>query len=335
MGTEIAENQNTEMAIPADLAAAFGGVETNMSGGEQAPHISIKGKVWKMVKEGSEKPLMTTVDGEPTPMPTIKVVILNQIPKRSRVFFPKDYEEGTNVQPSCWSINGDTPSSEVPEPVANTCASCPNSIKGSKVTENGQTTACSQNKRICVIPSNKPEATALLVKLPVTSLWENSPSEEAQGWFSYDNYLKYLKANGVAHTAMVVTTMKFDANVSYPKVMFKYNGYVDGGMATQIAARVNSEEVTEVLGLDEPAFVAKAIEATPDVTNVTNVSEAAAPAAVEENDGFGEEPEAKKAAPKKKTAKKKAKAKAAPAAAAAAETVSDEDALADVMSDWD
>jgi len=332
MGTEIAENPNTEMAVPAELAAAFGGVETNMSGGEQAPHISIKGKVWKIVKEGSENPLMTTVDGEPTPMPTIKVVILNQIPKRSRVFFPKDYEEGTNVQPECWSINGDTPSSEVSEPVANTCSSCPNAIKGSKITENGQTTACGTNKRICVIPSNKPDATALLVKLPVTSLWESSPSEEAQGWYSYDNYLKYLKANGVAHTAMVVTTMKFDANVSYPKVMFKYNGYVDGGMATQIAGRVNSDEVTEVLGLNEPAFIDGVIEATKVVEEVVKTT----PAVVEEeNDGFGEEePKAKKATPKKKTVKKKAKAKAAPAETEV-ETVADDDALSKVMSDWD
>jgi hypothetical protein len=43
---------------------------------------------------------------------------------------------------------------------------------------------------------------------------------EAQGWRAFQQYTDFLKANGVTHTAMLVTKMKFDSNEAYPKIFF-------------------------------------------------------------------------------------------------------------------
>jgi hypothetical protein len=353
MGSEVSNTvQNTAMAVPSNIAAAFGAVETNINLGEQTPHMSIKGKVWKIIKEGSEKVLMTKVDGEPTPTPTITAIILNQVPKRSRAYFPDEFVEGKNIQPACWSINGETPSSDVKEPVATSCSNCEMSTKGSKISNDGKsTTACSAHKRICVVPSNAPDFSAMLLKLPVTSLWENDGSEEAQGWFAFDAYLKYLKANGVTHTAMVETKMKFDSKEAYPKVLFKHNGFITDVTAAVVAPRVESEEVLGVLGLGEsrsqsqPQKVASTTVAGSEeqaVEEDVETAEAAAAKAEAAKVAKVEKAAKAKAARVKKAAEAKAakEAKAAEAEAAAievapvVETASDDSELDDIMSDW-
>lgn len=345
MANEIAK---IEGGLPAELAAAFGAVESNIVVAEKTPQLSIKGKVWKIMMEGNETPLMKKdADGEMVPENVIKVIILNQVVKRSRVYFPDSYTEDSKAQPACWSINGDAPDPTVPTPISDNCGNCEYAIKGSKISDSGEpTTACSTNKRIVVIPANNAEFTPLLLKLPVTSLWEKEESEKAQGWMAFDSYLKFLKANNVQHTGAVITAMKFDAKESYPKVLFKYSGFVDPDMASQIIPRINSQEVIHTLGLDRYDMEPVHQPAVEETSN-TNV----APPAEEESSvdvsGFGDAGEtealAKTAKSKTTTKKKKATKKTKQQEEVAAAEVADEPAaevaendseLDSIMSSW-
>lgn len=339
MSNEVAVRGNTAMAIPADLASMFGALAPNIQSGEPTPHLSIGGKVWKVCIGGDEKPVMAMVDGEPMPAPTVKVVILNQVPKRSRAYFEGAFTEGSSSAPVCWSVNGDTPDEDVAEPQASRCDACPQSVKGSKVTENGPTTACASSKRIAVVPSNKPDFTALLCKLAVTSLWDGEPKEEAQGWYSFDAYLKHLKANGVTHTAMVETTMKFDSSVNYPKVLFKFGGFINAETAAVIAPRVESDEVLKVLGLlkdpDAPKR-GKPAEKPQETHKVADkpVETPKSTAAVVD-DGFGGAAEAPKETPKAEPKATKPRAKKEEPKAEVAQVAEGDDDLSSLLASWE
>jgi hypothetical protein len=332
MSTAVATRTNSgALAVPSELAAMFGAVAPNIVGGEKVPTLSIKGKVWKLSIDGNETPLMTPpdADGNTFPVPVVKAIIINQIPGRSRAMFEGGYEEGTNSAPVCWSTNGENPDSDVKEPKASSCAGCENSVKGSKINDRGEATvACPTGKRICVVPSNKADFKALVLKLANTSLWEAEPKEEAQGWYAFDAYMKFLKSNGITHTAMVETMMKFDSNVAYPKVMFKYNGPISLETAQVIVPRIESEEVKHVLGLDKVgAGGQKQIEAPkaaskPAVAQEPKKSEPAKVAEQPKQEVKAEvKPEPVKETPKAEPAK--------------AVVVDSDDALASVLSSWE
>ncbi len=355
MSTEIAANNvGSAMVVPAHLASAFGESEFNSKDVSSVPHLSIKGKLWKVVIDGVEKVMMIKdEDGEETPRPTVKVLILNQVEQRSRTFFRGSYTEGDKAQPDCWSTSGKAPDAQVETPQATRCDACPQSIRGSKINDNGDsTTACSMSRRIAVVPSSKPDFKALLLKLPVTSLWEKEGSEEPQGWYAYEAYLKNLKVNGVAHPGMVETIMKFDSkNVSYPKVLFRQNGFIDEAKATITAPRGTSEEVLEVLGIGEgsdapntnalttPSADVDSVEDTD--SDEANEAEAQAVKAAEESLAKKEAKEAKaakaKAARELKAEKAKAEKEAKAQAEAATEvtTVEGSESIEDVLDDWD
>ena len=58
---------NTQMSVPAHLAALFGG--GNIALGDAFPSISVKGKVFTIVKDGNKTGLMTK-DAEGNEFPT-------------------------------------------------------------------------------------------------------------------------------------------------------------------------------------------------------------------------------------------------------------------------
>lgn len=335
-GMTVAPNTNMAIVMPANLADIFGDIKPNIATGEQIPTLSIGGKVWKIVKDGNETPITTMVDGEPMPVQTVKVIILNQVPTRSRAYFEGSYTEGSKESPVCWSIRGDRPEPDCPSPQGTSCEACPQAVKGSKINDQGDATvACPTSKRISVIPSNKLDFTALLLKLPVTSLWEKEEAEKANGWFAYDAYLKFLKSNGVPFTCAVRTILKFDSKTKYPKVLFKYDGVLDEAAMRVAASRMNSEEVLHVLGLDKVEQEHKVLPAAEK--QVEKKAEVRVPEVVEDF-GFGEEAQAAPAVvekPKKvekpaKTAKETKKPE--PTQVTVVET---DEELSDVLSDWE
>lgn len=244
MANDVTIQGNTQLAIPADIAAMFAG-KSNLIQSDNTPSIGFRGKVWQINVEGMHKQLL---DADDNPRPMIEVIVLGANQRRSRSFYSGTFTEGSNKAPDCHSYDGKYPASDVTDPPASNCETCPNSVKGSKVNDNGkETTACALRQRIVVVPSNKPEYTALLINMPSTSAYDKNEAAEAKGWFSWTGYTKMLNARGVPHTAAVKTSIRFEPSDAYPRLQFKYSGAIDSEVAPVILSRIDTDEVKVLL----------------------------------------------------------------------------------------
>lgn len=316
--------------VPAHLQNLFGD-DSNIAPRVSINQLSYRGKVWRRVVDGEETTMTKKdSDGETVPMQIVSVIVLDHNKGRSRAFYKGSYEEGKNAAPDCYSGDGITPDADVKEPCAATCATCPNSVKGSKITENQkQTTACSPFKRIAIVPAGKAAAShvPLLLRLAQTSVWDKDNAEnEAQGWFAWDQYMDFLRARGAKHTASVVTKVKFDQAKAYPKLLFSAGAWASAEEAAAAKTRLTAdrEAIDKILkggSADGVAGTAPAQEA-----EAAEDTASAAKAAIAEAEARAKAAALAKAqAEKIEKAAAKAKAEAeAKAAAAAVETGGDD-----------
>ena len=290
--------------LPAHLQDMFGDTEANIEAGAKINALSIRGKVFRIVFEGEEKAITKYNEetGDREPVSTVNVIVLNQGPFGARVLHTGPYSADSNEGPKCFSLDGKTPDPAAAEPQARTCAECPHSVKGSKVTPNGTlTTACSLQRRLAVVPAHKPDFAPLLLRLAATSAYDPDTKGAENGWMAWRQYLDFLNARGVRHTAQLVTKLRFDPNAEHPKLLFKAERFITAEEAKIVAASMKSEDVQKLLFAD------------PDATPPEPVAEPAAvdpkpakPAAdTEEAEGWGEEEAPKPKPKKKKVAKKK------------------------------
>lgn len=321
--------------LPAHIMAAQAEMESNISAKASIPQLRFKGKVWTVDMRG-EQTMLTQADGE-TPVSLVKVVILDSNPARSRAYYEGAFDPDKATSPTCRSVDGVAPDADVESPCAKSCAACPMSKKGSKVSDNGKATvACAAFKRIAVVPSNQLGFEPLFLRLPQTSVWDgNNTENEQKGWFAYDQYLKFLAERGCSVTSLVVTAIKFDPSEAYPKLLFKAEGWLgDADVATvRGVLEDRAAEITTIIGMEKhadraPRLVAPA--AAPAVAAPKPAAKAA-PVVVEEEPEVAVAPKpAAKAAPK-------------PAAKAAPKVVEEEpeapatpaNALASVLGGWD
>jgi hypothetical protein len=338
------------------------GEERNINDRVTVPALSYEGKVWTMSVNGEKtKVTKRTDDGDVEPVSTMRVVVLDYAKRRGRAYYEGSYDPSKPGSPLCWSDDGIKPHPAVTMPKCGTCDGCPMAVKGSKITDQGKAvTACSQHRMIVVVPAGKLDFTPMRMKLAITSDWDkNSPELEQQGWFAFNNYTDFLRTKNVPHTAAIVTKMKFDPNVPYPKVMFSPDRWLEADELAQIKPVVRSDAVKNLLGgTYTPAGVdGKKIAEAEDADVVVEspkpaVKKAAATSVIEEDDEdeivVKPKPAAKKAAVvmdddddevEVKPAAKKAEPKAEPkkAAAKAAEPEASgkvpED-VADLLAEW-
>jgi hypothetical protein len=281
---ELALITGGELAVPAHLAAFND--DSNIAVRDSLPTLSFKGKVWRTKIEGEEVQLMRkNADGDTEPVPMVKIVVLDANRNRSRAYYEGSFVEGSSKAPDCWSGDGIKPDKDVKQPCAATCASCPNSVKGSKINDNGkETTACSATKRVAVLPIAKLTMAPMLLKIPQTSIWDkNNAEHEATGFYAWDQYLDFLRARGAKHTAAVVTKVKFDPNVAYPKLLFAAERWLEEAEMQAIIPVYKSEAVQKIINGVEP---------TEEVTQPTKALTAP------EDDGFDAPAPTPKTAPK-------------------------------------
>jgi hypothetical protein len=131
----------TKTALPAHIAAAFGGntLNSDLRQGVSAgyPIISYKGKSWALVQNGERNLITRGGDGHDAddPASSIAVVIVKANPHLNKVYYPDGYEEGSTERPICHSNDSITPAPDAQEPQAKRCAVCPHNQWGSKITE--------------------------------------------------------------------------------------------------------------------------------------------------------------------------------------------------------
>ena len=244
MSNEVIPFDSTGKDVPAHLAAAFGDDNANIGPRVTINQLSYRGKTFRRVVDGEELTINELRDGETVPRAIVNIVVLDHNKSRSRAFYEGNYEEGKNTAPKCYSGDGIKPDASVKEPCALTCAACPNSVKGSKVTPTGAaTTACSPFKRIAIVPAASIAGhVPLLLRLAQTSVWDKDNKHEATGWYAWDQYLDMLRARGAKHTAAVETRIKFDPDVAYPKLLFSASRWMNVDEAAAIKTKLDADK---------------------------------------------------------------------------------------------
>jgi hypothetical protein len=226
------------------------------------PVISIKGKVFAVVRDGERTVLPNPKDPD-SPATAIEVVMVKANKGTSKVFYAKGYQEGAeNTKPDCFSNTGDKPDASVEAPQCKSCAACPHNQWGSKIGENGgKGKACQDSVRLAISTPgliNDP----YLLRVPPASI-------KALG-----EYGKMLAKRGVGYN-MVVTKIGFDMEAPTPKLTFKAIGFMDDATFAQVNEVANGDVVAAILGA-APADVPE-IPGTPP-TAAAAPAPAAAPA---------------------------------------------------------
>jgi len=267
--------------LPAFLAGAAA-ANSDLTGhaGAGFPAMSIKGKVFTLVRGGERQILMSPADPD-APASSIEVIILKANPKNSKTFYAEAYVDGSDGNPTCYSNDGVKPAPDAAEPQCKTCAACPQNVWGSRTGDNGSKgKACQDNARVAIAA---PDAIndPMLLRVPPASLKPLSEFGAA------------LEKRGVPYNA-VITKLGFDHTQATPKLTFKAVNYVTAEQFAAVQEQLAGDVVGQIIG---------------------TVAVAVAP-----DDGFempaGEPPAAAKKAEDKPAAKPKAaapKPKAAPA----------------------
>jgi hypothetical protein len=186
-----------------DIAKALGARQ----GGDGLKRISFRGGVFRMMVGSKE---IAQNDDR-----SMNIVIVKAAPGYARTYYKDAYREGVVVQPTCWSDNNDTPSSNCETPQSNMCATCPHDAKGSSATGKGK--ACRSSARLAVVLEGDQKGDVYGITFPGTSIWGEVESEKYE---SLQNYVKKLATFGY-DVAKVVTEMRFDTSAATPKLMFR------------------------------------------------------------------------------------------------------------------
>lgn len=166
--------------------------------------ISIKGGVFRMIANGEE--VATNEDR------AMNIVIVRAAPHNGRAYYDSTYKEGENSAPVCWSADGVKPADEAPKRQCESCAKCPQNIKGSG---QGDSRACRFSRKLAVVLDGDLGGDVYELSLPATSIF---PDPEG-GKMPLNAYVKALAAHNVPVTA-VVTEMRFDTKSPTPKLFF-------------------------------------------------------------------------------------------------------------------
>ena len=271
-----------------DIAALNSDLTAHAGGG--FPVISIKGKVFAVVRDGEREIQMNPKDPD-SAATSLNVVLLKANKGTSKVFYIKGYDKDSSEgqKPDCYSNDGVEPAADAQNKQAKKCATCPHNQWGSRVSEKGATKgkACADAVRMAVAPAGQIND-AMLLRVPPASI-------KALG-----EYGQMLAKRGVGYN-MVVTKVGFDLQAESPKLTFSAVGLLDDDGFAEVQEIAASDVVSNILGSSVAAAIAAEAPAEPE-------EEAPAPKAKAKP--VVEEP-AEEEAPKP-AAKPKAAAKPAP-----------------------
>lgn len=225
--------------------------------GPSFPVLSIKGKVFTLVKDGERKMLTRKVkydDGteDTVPMAALSLAVVAGN-ARARVFYDKGYTEGESdgQKPACFSFDGVAPDATADSPQATKCQICPHAKWGSKVgtSNSGEAkgTACAPRTRLAVTDPNAP-AIPFLLDLPPAS--RGNLSDE----------IKVIDAHGKEFTE-VAFRVSFDAEAPTPKLVFKAVGMLSDDALAKLKELAENPVVADIIGTPTEGAPAEAPKA--------------------------------------------------------------------------
>lgn len=226
-----------------DIAALNSDLTTHAGGG--FPVISIKGKVFAVVRDGDREIQMNPKDPD-SAATSLNVVLLKANKGTSKVFYIKGYDKDSSEgqKPDCYSNDGVEPAADSQNKQAKKCATCPHNQWGSRVSEKGATKgkACADAVRMAVAPAGQIND-AMLLRVPPASI-------KALG-----EYGQMLAKRGVGYN-MVVTKVGFDLQAESPKLTFSAIGLLDDDGFAEVQEIAASDVVSNILGSSIAAAVA-------------------------------------------------------------------------------
>ena len=230
------------------------------SGAPSFPVLSIKGKVFTLVK-GSEKKILTRdVDGEEMAVQSLQVTVARANTKY-RVFYATAFNDGESdgKKPTCYSTDGIAPASNAVEPQSKKCNGCPQNVWGVR---DGKGFACTHKTRLAIVDPNNLDEPAFLLNVP--------PASRA----SWMQAVEAADTRGQDYNRMVLR-LSFDKEAATPKLQFKPAGWLSEDAHEQVSKMFDSEIIKEMLGVTEVAPV-PAVDAD-DVAAALEAPKAAAP----------------------------------------------------------
>ena len=273
------------------------------------PVLSIKGKVFTLVKDSERKVLTRVIDGEEEPISAISLAVVRANIK-ARVYYDKGYVEGESdgAKPKCFSNDGiaPDPSVAVADRQAAKCQMCPHAVWGTKVSRDGQEakgTACSPNIRLAVADPNAPD-TVFLLRVPPASRT------------NFSDAVKLADAHDKDYN-QVVFRVAFDKDAPSPKLTFRPTGILSDATAAAVAAKWEDPTVLDIVGTvgkETPALPAPAPAAPPPLAPAEDEDDAPALGAAAEEPAPAPAP-----APAARKTTRKATPAPAPAPAPAAD----------------
>ena len=199
--------------------------------------ISIKGKVFAIVKDGERK-IITKPDDPDEVAQHIGIVVLRANTK-SRTFYAKRFTEddGEGKRPTCYSMDGVAPAADAEEPQAKKCQLCPHAAFGTREREDGTVSkgsACSQNIRMAVATPDNPKEPYLL-RVPPASIK------------AFRELIRIAKSRDIPYNAIIVR-LGFDKEAAAPKLTFKPVGFVPEEMYETVEEMYEDDVVAEITG---------------------------------------------------------------------------------------
>lgn len=257
------------------------------SGGVSYPRISIRAARFRLVRGSEETVLDSSV---------LSAIIIGVNPRNSKSYYTEAWTpDAESAAPPCFSLDGIRPHPDAQDPQHDLCATCEKNAFGSATNAMGNPIkACSDRRRLALVSADDPDGEVFLLQVTPAAL------------SSFRAYQKELAGLDLGPMD-VITHVYFDPKASYPKLMFRFGGYLDEDTSDKILDRCETDLVLEITGQKLPGSIeaqpATPVEETPKKPLLVKPAEPE-PEEVEEAEEVAPTPVA--AAPKKAPAKKAA-----------------------------
>lgn len=204
--------------------------------GHSFPVMSIKGKIFTLVKDGERCVVPNPRDPE-SPATSITIALLKVSPKKSKTYYANGYSENAeDNKPTCFSNDGEYPDPSVANPQCKSCKACKWNAFGTARGADGSIgkgKACSDFVRIAIADRTNLEE-PILMRVPPASI-------KALG-----EYGKILSHRHVPYQA-VATRISFDVKQATPRLVFTPAGFVDEADYRKAVEMSKSMEVANMI----------------------------------------------------------------------------------------
>lgn len=202
-------------------------------GGLNLPVLSVRGKVFRLRRDGQEASLKTS---------TLDVILVGARNATSRRLYLDSYQSGEVKAPSCSSADGIKPDSNAQEPQADVCASCPRN-QWVKTATGGMRKECDDYKRVLVFLPEQKIYSPVILDVSATSL--RKKKGETGPELQMREYVQALTRNQFA-PHQVVTTLGFTDD-EYPRLQFSYSRNIRREEYQAVVECRESDEFEEAL----------------------------------------------------------------------------------------